>query len=177
MSITHALNGLSVGPVWRRNTSSSDGRVLELVVCDVSGKGVDAGTRALLLSGAIGGLLGAMRRHRASVEELAPAVDHFLKVSRSYWPGLYAVVALVYGEFAGRERDVRHDLREPCEHVRLEVGEFVRRIARRHFQTTIRAAQGTQGGPVTNRAPGARPSRQLRERDATAIRVRSRIRH
>jgi hypothetical protein len=38
----------------------------------------------------LGGLLGAMRRHRASVEELAPAVDHFLKVSRSYWPGLFA---------------------------------------------------------------------------------------
>ncbi len=32
---------------------------LELVVVDVSGKGADAGTRALLLSGAFGGLLGA----------------------------------------------------------------------------------------------------------------------
>ena len=32
---------------------------LELVLVDVSGKGVDAGTRALLLSGAFGGLLGA----------------------------------------------------------------------------------------------------------------------
>jgi hypothetical protein len=40
--------------------------------------------------GQLGGLLGAMRRHRASVEVLAPAVDHFLKVSRSYWPGLFA---------------------------------------------------------------------------------------
>jgi hypothetical protein len=38
----------------------------------------------------LGGLLGAMRRHRASVEELAPAVDHFVTVSRSYWPGLFA---------------------------------------------------------------------------------------
>ena len=38
----------------------------------------------------LGGLLGAMRRHRASVGELAPAVDHFVKVSRSYWPGLFA---------------------------------------------------------------------------------------
>jgi hypothetical protein len=33
---------------------------LEVVVVDVSGKGVDAGTRALLLSGAFGGLLGAL---------------------------------------------------------------------------------------------------------------------
>jgi hypothetical protein len=38
----------------------------------------------------LGGLLGAMRRHRASVGELGLAVDHFVKVSRSYWPGLFA---------------------------------------------------------------------------------------
>ncbi len=38
----------------------------------------------------LGGLLGAMRRHRGSVGELGSAVDHFLKVSRSYWPGLFA---------------------------------------------------------------------------------------
>jgi hypothetical protein len=37
----------------------------------------------------LGGLLGAMARHRAKVGGLAPAVDHFLKVSRSYWPGLF----------------------------------------------------------------------------------------
>lgn len=34
--------------------------ILDLVLVDVSGKGVDAGTRALLLSGALGGLLGAV---------------------------------------------------------------------------------------------------------------------
>ncbi len=38
--------------------SALNGDVLELVVADVSGKGVEAGTRALLLSGALGGLLG-----------------------------------------------------------------------------------------------------------------------
>jgi hypothetical protein len=37
-----------------------DGSRLTLVLVDVSGKGVDAGTRALLLSGAFGGLLGAL---------------------------------------------------------------------------------------------------------------------
>ena len=36
------------------------GAVLEVVVVDVSGKGLAAGTRALLLSGAFGGLLGAL---------------------------------------------------------------------------------------------------------------------
>jgi hypothetical protein len=39
---------------------SNTGDQLEVVLVDVSGKGVNAGTRALLLSGAFGGLLGAM---------------------------------------------------------------------------------------------------------------------
>jgi hypothetical protein len=38
----------------------------------------------------LSGLLGAMRRHRGVVGELGPAVDHFVKVSRSYWGGLFA---------------------------------------------------------------------------------------
>jgi hypothetical protein len=35
------------------------------------------------------GLLGAMTRHHAKAGARAPAVDHFLKGSRSYWPGLF----------------------------------------------------------------------------------------
>ncbi|WP_104105383.1 PP2C family protein-serine/threonine phosphatase [Nocardioides sp. 616] len=46
---------------------------LELAVVDVSGKGEDAGTRALLLSGAFGGLMGAMRS-----EEFLPAANAYL---------------------------------------------------------------------------------------------------
>ncbi len=38
----------------------------------------------------LGGLLGAMARHRQRAGRLAGAVGHFLKVSRSYWPGLFA---------------------------------------------------------------------------------------
>ena len=38
----------------------------------------------------LGGLLGAMARHRDKAGRLACAVGHFLKVSRSYWPGLFA---------------------------------------------------------------------------------------
>ena len=38
----------------------------------------------------LGGLLGAMRRHRDAAGDLASAVDHFVKVTRSYWPGLFA---------------------------------------------------------------------------------------
>jgi hypothetical protein len=52
--------------------------------------GISAATARRLL----GGLLGAMTRHRAAVGELATAVDHFVKVSRSYWPGLFHCYAV-----------------------------------------------------------------------------------
>ncbi|MFJ7156117.1 PP2C family protein-serine/threonine phosphatase [Streptomyces sp. NPDC101118] len=39
---------------------TNGGRTLEIVLTDVSGKGMDAGSRALLLSGAFGGLLGSL---------------------------------------------------------------------------------------------------------------------
>ena len=35
------------------------------------------------------GLLGAMQRWRAKAGALEPAIGHFLKVTRSYWPGLF----------------------------------------------------------------------------------------
>ena len=38
----------------------------------------------------LGGLLGAMAVHRDKAGRLAGAVGHFLKVSKSYWPGLFA---------------------------------------------------------------------------------------
>lgn len=46
---------------------------LEIALIDVSGKGVGAGTRSLLLSGAFGGLLGAM-----DPEEFLPAANDYL---------------------------------------------------------------------------------------------------
>lgn len=44
---------------------TNGGRTLEVVLTDVSGKGMDAGSRALLLSGAFGGLLGSLPRTRS----------------------------------------------------------------------------------------------------------------
>ena len=38
----------------------------------------------------LSGLLGAMTSQRASAGSLVAGVDHFVKVSRSYWPGLFA---------------------------------------------------------------------------------------
>jgi serine phosphatase RsbU (regulator of sigma subunit) len=52
---------------------SADGGWLEIVLVDVSGKGQQAGTRALMLSGALGGLLGAL-----PAEEFLPAANRYL---------------------------------------------------------------------------------------------------
>jgi len=45
---------------------------------------------ALLVQRRLGGLLGAMTRPQAAAGTLAPALGHFRKVTRSYWPGLLA---------------------------------------------------------------------------------------
>jgi len=54
-------------------TKSADGNRLQTVVVDVSGKGEQAGTRSLLLSGAFGGLLGAL-----PAERFLPAANEYL---------------------------------------------------------------------------------------------------
>ncbi|KQY44530.1 serine/threonine protein phosphatase [Cellulomonas sp. Root137] len=53
--------------------SRSGSSALEIVLVDVSGKGLDAGVRSLQLSGAFGGLLGAMPR-----EEFLGAANQYL---------------------------------------------------------------------------------------------------
>jgi hypothetical protein len=50
-----------------------DGHRLDLALVDVSGKGVEAGARALLLSGALGGLLGA-----TETRQFLPAANSYL---------------------------------------------------------------------------------------------------
>ena len=54
-------------------SKARDDRFLEVAVVDVSGKGEQAGTRSLLLSGAFGGLLGAL-----PAEQFLPAANDFL---------------------------------------------------------------------------------------------------
>ena len=75
-----------------------EGRRLELALVDVSGKGVDAGTRALLLSGALGGLLGSVR-----TDGFLPAANRYL--DRQEWDegfatAVHLVLDLVDGTFA-----------------------------------------------------------------------------
>ena len=47
-----------------------------------------AGLTAAQVERRLAGLMGAMTRHRDKAGALKGAVDHFLKVTRSYWPGL-----------------------------------------------------------------------------------------
>jgi hypothetical protein len=65
-----------------------DDELLEVALVDVSGKGIDAGTRALLLSGAFGGLLGVV-----PVEEFLPSANHYIR--RQDWDDDFATVVQV----------------------------------------------------------------------------------
>lgn len=73
------------------------GRLLELALVDVSGKGVDAAGRALMVSGALGGLLGAV-----PPADFLPAANRFLM--RQQWgegfaTAVHLAVDLVTGDF------------------------------------------------------------------------------
>jgi hypothetical protein len=73
------------------------GDLLEVVLVDVSGKGIEAGTRALLLSGALGGLLGAV-----PPDQFLPAANDYLL--RQGWgegfaTAVHLVVDLVTGAY------------------------------------------------------------------------------
>jgi Stage II sporulation protein E (SpoIIE) len=73
------------------------GDVLEVAVVDVSGKGLSAGTRALLLSGAFGGLLGSV-----PPEEFLPAANTYLLRqgwSEGFATAVYLVLELPSGRF------------------------------------------------------------------------------
>jgi Stage II sporulation protein E (SpoIIE) len=73
-----SAGGASFGGDFLVATLTEGGRSLECVLVDVSGKGVDAGTRALMLSGALGGLLGAVPPHR-----FLPSANQYLL--RQHW--------------------------------------------------------------------------------------------
>jgi Stage II sporulation protein E (SpoIIE) len=91
--------------------SYSDGKTLEVAVVDVSGKGMDAATRALLLSGAFGGMLGSVSR-----EQFLPACNAYLrrgKAPEGFVTAVHLAVDLASGEYtlasAGHPPAVRLD--------------------------------------------------------------------
>jgi hypothetical protein len=93
-------DGFSGDFVVATRTRGEQGDLLEVVLVDVSGKGQGAGTRALLLSGAFGGLLGAMPE-----EGFLPAANAYLL--RQDWPegfatAVHLAVDLRTGDFRVR---------------------------------------------------------------------------
>ena len=56
--------------------------------------GNEAGEDATMVRRRFDGLVAAMARHRASAGDLAGAIDHFCKVTRSYRPGLFHCYAV-----------------------------------------------------------------------------------
>src|SRR5215469_5193160 len=88
-----------------------DGKLLEVALVDVSGKGMDAATRALLLSGAFGGMLGSVPRER-----FLHAANAYLrrgKAPEGFVTALHLSIDLASGEYtlasAGHPPAVRFD--------------------------------------------------------------------
>jgi len=91
--------------------SYCDGKMLEVALVDVSGKGIDAGTRALLLSGAFGGLLGSVPR-----DEFLPACNAYMRrgsASEGFVTAVHLSLDLASGEYvvasAGHPPAVHYD--------------------------------------------------------------------
>jgi len=91
--------------------SYSDGKMLEVALVDVSGKGIDAGTRALLLSGAFGGLLGSVPR-----EEFLSACNAYMRrgaANEGFVTAVHLSLDLATGEYvvdsAGHPPAVHYD--------------------------------------------------------------------
>jgi len=63
-SAFRSAGGTSFGGDFIVATRATDGSTLDLIVVDVSGKGIEAGSRSLLLSGAFGGLASAVAPER-----------------------------------------------------------------------------------------------------------------
>jgi serine phosphatase RsbU (regulator of sigma subunit) len=78
-TVLRSANGDSFSGDFVVGTYDRTGRHLEIVLIDVSGKGLAAGTRSLMLSGAFGGLVGALEP-----SDFLPTANRYL--IRQQWP-------------------------------------------------------------------------------------------
>jgi len=81
-----AADGVAFSGDFIVAATTCEDRVIEIAVVDVSGKGVDAGSRALLLAGAFGALIGSV-----SDDEFLPAANAYLLWLG--WPEGFATAA------------------------------------------------------------------------------------
>ena len=95
VSVLRPAGGSSFGGDFL--VSSCDGKTLEVALVDVAGKGVDAGTRALLLSGAFGGLLGSVPQ-----DEFLPTCNAYLRrgaAREGFVTAIHLALDLTTGDF------------------------------------------------------------------------------
>ena len=91
---------------------------LEVAVVDVSGKGEGAGTRALLLSGALGGLLGAV-----PPEEFLPRANEFLL--RQHWEEGFATAVHLSLDLRSGAFELRTAGHPPAAHRQSGSGRWI----------------------------------------------------
>lgn len=99
-AVTRSAGGASFSGDFVVAAKTRGGRLLEIAVVDVSGKGVEAGTRSLQLSGAFGGLLGSL-----SPEEFLPTANEYLirqDWSEGFATAVHLAIDLVSGAFEVR---------------------------------------------------------------------------
>ena len=95
VSVLRPAGGASFGGDFL--VSSCDGKTLEVALVNVAGKGVDAGTRALLLSGAFGGLLGSVPQ-----DEFLGTCNAYLRrgaASEGFVTAIHLALDLTTGDF------------------------------------------------------------------------------
>lgn len=97
--------------VSSRLVCNGDSQILHVAVIDVSGSGIAAGPRALLLSGAVGGLLGAV----APADFLAATNDY---LTRQQWSLGFATAIYVRLDLRSGEYEVRVAGHPPAVHFR-----------------------------------------------------------
>jgi hypothetical protein len=100
-SSTRSAGGTSWGGDSCAARGAPDGSSLELIVVDVSGKGIEAGTRSLLLSGAFGGLASAVTPDRFLVD----ANEYLLRQDwdEGFATAIHLHLDLVTGDFELRK--------------------------------------------------------------------------
>ena len=116
------------------STTSRCGNTLEMVLVDVSGKGQEAGTRALVLAGALGGVIGG-----TAPQDVLPMANEF--VERDGWDEGFATAVHVHLDLVTGEALVHSAGHPPAMHYDAGCGRW--------------RALDDQRGPALGLLPGA----------------------
>lgn len=112
-----AADGVAFSGDFIVAATTCEGRVIEIAVVDVSGKGVDAGSRALLLAGAFGALIGSV-----SDDEFLPAANAYLL--RLGWTEGFATAAHLVLDLRTGEYTLLSAGHPPALHLRAGSGRW-----------------------------------------------------